>query len=295
MTLPAILALVPGFAGLGLSLVLLFRNELRRARISLQLLAAPDSWLVSIARRGSGSQASEPAEADQLSMYGIFPVAVTNDGPRGGAIWGISADVDGLRDCWRLRFNPSVAQPYALAGRSCESWNHVAFMLDCDFSRLGEGLRDLQQPGHAVFRISYHRQNWRGQARRKTAALQVSRADLRAGFKNGAGYLDVAGCQVVPQARLLVVERFSDFHLPKHELDNLTKWALRRDPIEYVAVPDGSPDRLKLAIRQQGSTAVDQGWCVTADGTQATLDRIREVQQQVVRDITEQRAAAIQI
>lgn len=48
MTVSDIIALTPGFAGLALSLFLLWRTELRQARMSLRLLAprtlGPSTW-----------------------------------------------------------------------------------------------------------------------------------------------------------------------------------------------------------------------------------------------------------
>src|SRR5438552_13361572 len=101
VTLIDILALIPGFAGLALSIFLLWRTELRQARMSLRLLAPPDAWTVSIARQGSPIQATDPVDADYMSMRGIFPVSATNDGPRGGAMWNLAAEVQGL-DVWRI-------------------------------------------------------------------------------------------------------------------------------------------------------------------------------------------------
>jgi hypothetical protein len=103
VTLIDILALIPGFAGLALSIFLLWRTELRQARMSLKLLAPPDAWTVSIARQGSPVQATDPVDADYVSMRGIFPVSATNDGPRGGALWNLTAEAKGL-DVWRINW-----------------------------------------------------------------------------------------------------------------------------------------------------------------------------------------------
>ena len=218
MSVTDVLALVPGFVGLGLSLFLLWRTELRQARLSLRLLAAPDSWKVSMARRGASVQAAEPAEADYLAMHGIFPVSATNDGPRGGALWNLAAEVHGLV-AWHLQwFNSGQELPYALSGRSCEGWSRTAIGLACDFERLSDGLRELQQTGDVTFRLIYTCQSWRWRPRQKRTSLQVSRRALLAALKNVAGFLDLATCQVVPRCRALAAERFAKFNLSDHEI-----------------------------------------------------------------------------
>jgi hypothetical protein len=198
MTIPEVL----GIVGLAVSLFLLYRTELRRASMSLRLLAPPDSWKVTMARRGSSHAVVEPSQADCLSIYGIFAAAATNDGPRGGALWGLEAEVQGLGECWRLQwFNSSVELPYALPGRSCDGWSRVALTLACDFDQLGAGLRELQQSGHVVFRLTYIRQGWHGRPQQKRTSLSVPRAALLAGLKTGAKGIDLVDCQVVPRAR----------------------------------------------------------------------------------------------
>jgi len=294
MTLQDVLALVPGFAGFALSLFLLWRTELRQARMSLRLLARPDSWTVTMARRAASVQATEPAEADLVLMHGIFPVAATNDGPRGGAVWNLVAEIHGL-GAWRLRWFDSGQQlPYALPGRSCEGWTRTAISLACDFETLGEGLRELQQPGSVTFRISYACQGRRGRARQKITSLDLPRAALLAALKNAARFLDLATCQVVPRCRELATTRFAEFNMASYEVDVLTKWALLRENVDYVTVPDGSPDRLKIAIRHS-TGQVDQGWAVGAGRTEDVLERIIESQLQLVSEVHELRNAAVQI
>ncbi len=277
-----------------LSLFLLYRTELRRARMSLRLLAAPDSWTVSIARQGSPSQTVDPAYADYLSMHGIFALAASNDGPRGGALWDLAAEVQGMGESWGLRWSSSVDLPYALAGRSCEGWSRVAVNLTCDFDRLASGLRHLQQDGRVTFSVTYACQNWRGRAQHKSTSLEVSRASLLAGLKQGAENksLDLATCQAVPRARTLLAERFAELNLPVHNIELLTAWALLKEPVEYITAPEEAPDR--VAIRRAGG-AVDQGWVVGVGNPPDTLDRICAIQREVTREVKELRDAAVQI
>src|ERR1700674_3271652 len=108
MTFPIGLSVV----SLAVSLFLIYRTELRRARMSLRLLAAPGSWTAGMARRGSSAQSIDPAHADYLFMHGLFAVAATNDGPRGGAVWDLAAVIEGLSDAWLIhRFTAAVGLP----------------------------------------------------------------------------------------------------------------------------------------------------------------------------------------
>jgi hypothetical protein len=290
MTVPIALSTL----SLVIALFLLYRTELRGPRLSLRLLAAPDSWTVSIARRGSPSQAADPAHANSLSMHGIFALAATNDGPRGGALWELGADVQGMGDSWDLQWSSSVDLPYALPGRSCEGWSRVALNLTCDFDRLASGLRALQRDGHVIVRITYACQDWRGRAHHKSTSLEVSRASLLAGLKHGAEKkgLDLAVCQVVPVARTLVPARFAELNLPDRDIDLLTEWAILKEPVEYITVPDGAPDR--VAIRRSGG-AVDQGWVVGVGKPPETLDRICAIQREIAQEVKELREAALQL
>jgi hypothetical protein len=289
MSIPAVLSVI----SLAIALFLLYRTELRKASMVLRLLAAPDSWTISIARQGVAHSTAAPAQADYLSVHGNFTIAATNDGPRGGALWDLGADVQEIGDSWCLRrFDASVNLPYALPGRSCEGWSRVALTLACDFERLASGLRELQQDRHVTFRVTYACQNWRGRARRKSTSLAVPRASLLAGLKHGASGLDLATCQAVPRARSFATEQFAELNLIPSDIDRLVEWGLLNEPVEYITMPEEAPDR--VAIRRASGT-VDQGWCVGVGLPQHTLARICELQRQLVEEVEAVRATAIVI
>lgn len=294
MTVLDIAALIPGFAGLALSVFLLWRTELRQARMSLRLLAPPDSWTIAMARRGALAQTVEPADADYLSMHGIFPMSATNDGPRGGAVWNLATRVDGLR-AWRVAsFSSGQELPYALAGRSCEGWSRTAISLACDFERLGDGLRELLVGDEVIFGVTYTCPGWRGRAREKSTSLKVPRQALLAALKRSARFLDLAACQIVPQTRALAAERFGEFNLSSNDVDILTKWTLMREQVDYIVVPEGSSDGLKIAVRR-ATGQVDQAWTVGYGRQREELGRIIEVQNGLVSDVKQLMAAAVQI
>jgi hypothetical protein len=286
MTFPIALSVV----SLGVSLFLLYRTELRRARMSLRVLAAPGSWTAGMARRGSSAQSIDPAHADYLFMHGLFAVAVTNDGPRGGAVWDLGAAVDGLSDAWRIQhFNCGVDLPYALPGRSCEGWSRVAIQLACNFDRLDAALRDLQLPTAVTFRITYACQNWRGRAHQASTVLEVPRASLLAGLEKATTGIDLATCQAVPLARSLVADSFNKFGLNTADLDRLTEWALLTETVEYVTIPESAPDRITV---RHSSGAVDQGWAVAVGKSGEILAQICQTQQLVAEQVEAKRAAA---
>lgn len=279
----ATIALGPAFVGLALSLFLLWRTELRRASMSLALLAAPDVWTITIARHGSQSAAA----ANSIAMHGIFAAAASNDGPRGGALWGLSADLQGM-NAWRLSaFSSGQDLPYALDARSCVGWSRTMFTIACDFEHLNEGVLELQTDGEVVFTIHYICQDRWGKPKAKSTSLSVARSNLLAGFK-GSNHYDLAQCQVVPSARSLVAERMAKFRLPAHELDVLTKWALLRESVECVLTPDGAPDRLAMLKGGQ----IDSGWSAGVGQPRDVLEQIRDNLKEITTEVDRLREKA---
>lgn len=192
---------------------------------------------------------------------------------------------------WRLSgFNSGEDLPYALDARTCVGWSRTSFALTCDFEHLGEGLVELQDDGNVTFTVEYHRQGRRGRAVRNTTSLDVPKTRLLAAIKKGTHY-DLVQCQVVPQARRLVAERLDEFGLPERELDILSRWVLLQDPLEYVLVPDGAPDR--IAIRRNGQ--IDSGWVVATGKPREELERICDIQNEIAAAVSRLRAEAVRV
>jgi hypothetical protein len=122
----------------------------------------------------------------------------------------------------------------------------------------------------------------------------MTRPALLAAFKKSSQFIDLATCQVVPRARAIATDVFSEFGLAHYELDVLTKWALMSEAIQYVKTADGSPGTLKIAIKRP-SGQVDQGWAVGSGRSEAELDRIIETQRRLTGDIERLRAVAVRI
>jgi len=77
-----------GVAGFLLAAWIAYQNVLRRSVMTVRLLAPPTSYSLFLARRGS-TWASHGVEiGDLVVLTGTLPGVVTNDGPRGGAVWG---------------------------------------------------------------------------------------------------------------------------------------------------------------------------------------------------------------
>lgn len=287
----ATVALVPAFAGFAISLFLLWRTELRRPKISLELLSAPTSWKTVIARHGSAHAAPSPADADYLGVHGRFPAVVSNDGPRGGALWDVSADLRGL-DNWRLRaFTTGHDLPYALEARSCEGWSHTAITIACDFDRLSQGIRELHEASDITLTIHYASLGWLGHASQRSATIRWSTSSILASLRAAASGLDLSLCQIVPAIRSLVAQRFAEFDLPEHELDFLAKWAMLPDAMEIVVQSSNGQERLAL---KRSTGQIDAGWAVGLGQPHETLSRLREIEQAVIEQIPAMRTAAVQ-
>ena len=136
--LPA-LAAAAGVTGFLVSAWVAYRNQVRRARMSVRLLSPPDGWTVATARRGAAHQDANEAEGNVVYMTGEFPGIVTNDGPRGGAIWGLRQEVDGTAGTWSVIHSKVLAQPYPLSGNACEGMSfplHVVLFVQSRCERV---------------------------------------------------------------------------------------------------------------------------------------------------------------
>ena len=282
------LAVSAGIAGFVVSAWVAYRNQVRRAKMAVRLLSAPDVWTVVPARRGSAHQSANEAEGDVVYMTGEFPGTVTNDGPRGGAIWGLRQEVDGTGGAWSVIPSKVLTQPYPLPGNACDGMS-FPFMLCCAYESLRKGIEIFQQDREVEFRLTYMRLGGWGRAPQH----KVTRITVRGGVLLDAlrsGYVDLVECQVLAWLRPQVKETFAEFELDESQLSNLTGWALLRDKFELVIVEDSDPSGRRLMVDRNGS--VDQGWWVMADRSKPTLEKIRARHCDLVTEVQRRRKEA---
>jgi hypothetical protein len=87
-------------------------------------------------------------------------------------------------------------------------------------------------------------------------------------------------------------DSFSKFDLNTANIDRLTEWALLPEPVEYVTIPESSPDRITV---RHSSGAVDQGWAVAVGKPGEILAQICQTQQLVAEQVAAHKAAAVKI
>lgn len=285
--LPA-LAAAAGVTGFLVSAWVAYRNQVRRARMSVRLLSPPDGWTVATARRGAAHQSANEAEGNVVYMTGEFPGIVTNDGPRGGAIWGLRQEVDGTAGTWSVIHSKVLAQPYPLSGNACEGMS-FPFMLCCSYKSLRKGMETFQQDGEVEFQLRYIRLAWWG----RSAQHKMTRITIRGRVLMDAlrsGHVDLAECQMLAWFTPHAKERFEEFSLDVSQLENLLRWALIRDKFDLVIVEDDDPRGVRLMVKRNG--AVEPGSWVTADGSKATLEKIRDRHDDLMTEVERGRKEA---
>ena len=151
-------------------------------------------------------------------------------------------------------------QLYAVAGHACDAIG-CSLTLACPYDALHQGIQLLRTGREMQLRLDYQRLGWQGGVRRRSTNVPLPAHALLAPIEGCR--LQVTGLSWSPgYARL-----------PRHELDNLTRWPLLQEDFELVTVPNGSSFRLGI---RRGSAAVEAAWRVVAGGTEATLQEIRE-------------------
>jgi hypothetical protein len=260
--------------------------------MSVRLLSPPDGWTVVTARRGAAHQSASEAEGDVVYVTGEFPGIVTNDGPRGGAIWGLRQEVDGTDGTWSVIASKILAQPYPLSGNACEGMS-FPFMLCCSYESLRKGIETFQQDEDVEFRLKYIRLGWWGRsAQNKMTRITIRGQVLIEALRSG--YVDLAECQVLAWFRPHAKEAFEEFGLDVSQFANLTRWALIRDRFDLLIVEDDDPRGIRLMVERNG--AVEQGSWVMADGSKATLETIRGKHRDLVTEVqTRRKEAAAQV
>lgn len=280
------LAATAGVAGFALSLWIAYLNQLRRAKMSARLLAAPTSWSVFTAWEGGLIRSASEAEGNVVWVSGEFPAIVTNDGPRGGAVWGLRQQVEGAPGSLMLMASKLLSEPYPLAGRSCEGVT-FSFSIVCRYGDLEDTLRTLGREHAVTFKLTYCRLGWWGRAQqRKSTAMPVSSTQLLMALRDSP--VDLAECQVLAWLRSRVAELFSAFGLDDPQLSNLQSWSLLRDDYELVIEPSAGGEGSELRVKRAGS--IDGAWWVTADRTLETLEAIRTKELELVAAVRERRA-----
>jgi len=284
----SVLSGAAGVAGLVLSLWVAYRTQVRRDKMSVRLLAPPDEWKVMPGFPGASS-ACAVEDGSVIYASGTSAAIITNDGPRGGAVWGFEPDTSRIPSPWWLQNLTTPGQPYHLSGSGCEGVT-FGFTLACSYDDLRAGTAALQADGEVHLGLRYKRLGWRGWVRqRKKTQVRVPREDLIKALT--LGWTDVAECSLIGWLRIHAEEVYRELSVDKEQLKNLMMWA--RLPDDYKTVIEeinGNPGSYRLGIQRAGNSHVDQGWFVVADGQLATLQAIADKLASLTHDVRARRS-----
>jgi len=265
---------------------LAYETELRRARMSIELLGPPKQWDVSAARPSSVRgvlMMANISDAQEIVFAGSCPATIGNEGPKGGAVWDVRAEVQGLDKPWQ--FNPNILdrQPYTLSGKTYDGWQ-PRFSLTCKLGELTEGLQTLQEGENPVrFMVLYKRRNRFGRPGQAITTLVVPRKTILAAVKDGAARqgLDLSQAQIVKQVQEMTEAAFQRWHLNQPEIDNLIAWVwmqISDGDVTYAIEGDDPSSRLLSKPGWGGMTVI-------ADGHRSTLEEIAETHRKLVGEV----------
>jgi len=173
-----------------------------------------------------------------------------------------------------------------VAGYACDAIE-LSLTLACSYGDLDRCIRLLQADREMQLHLDYHRQGRGGKGRRQTSQVPLPAPVLLAAIEQRR--LDVIEALVVSWLRPEINRGFSECALGPGEIGNLTSWALIKEDVELVIVPNGAA--FMLGIRRGGGGAED-AWRVVSYGTEATLRGIREREAVIIAETRRRRQEA---
>ena len=279
----AILSLViSGFA--------LYFTQLRGASISVQLLSHPDTWSLQFMKEIDGGQQSVQAsvsDAPHCQVSGSTNALVSNDGPKGGAIWAVETTLTNLpAPCitvQRLGLNPVLT----LAGNtSVPSTFDFIFRWPIEDALLVfTALKSL--PQSISLAVSYYHHAFLGRARKATSKVTVVRADMWSALLDHSriSHFDIAQIAARPELDQIFDQAFRKFDLCDEERQALWQglWMAIQEPQSALDYPvDDVTGRIRLLFRTGYPTG-----SVHADGSRTTLDMITQEHRELVLAATD--------
>jgi hypothetical protein len=283
-----------------------YLNQVRRAAMSFRLLAQPQRVSLHFAWPGSSHAANGVWAGAEVVLSGTIPAVVTNDGPRGGAVWGFAASLSGERGRWQLTVSVP-REPFAVGAHACEAIE-ISLSLRCPYGELqraievlrgaadSEARRAAMRPGRRwltreqngmALRLDYARVGWRGSVRRRNTTVRFPARMLLDSLDGDPE--SVREALVVAWVRPEVGNRFGRFGLDDNQLSNLREWALLSGDLRLVVVPDGDGFVLGVA---DGRGGTETGRRVLCDRTEAQLEEIRKVEMGLVGEVGQRREDA---
>lgn len=279
----AILSLViSGFA--------LYFTQLRGASIKLQLLSHPDTWSLQLMKEIDGRQQYVQApvsDATHCQVSGSANALVSNDGPKGGAIWAVETTLSNLpAPCitvQRLGLNPVLT----LAGNTSVP-SSFDFIFRWPIENALPVLTALKSPPQSILlAVSYYHHAFLGRARKATSEVKVARADMWAALLDHAqiSHCDIALVAARPELDQSFHQAFRKFNLSTEERQSLWQglWMALQEPQSPLDYPvDEVTGSIRLLFRTGYAAST-----VHSDGSRATLGMIAQEHRELVLAATD--------
>ena len=273
------------------SIWLTIETQMRRARMRITILRPPANWSVKLERPGSVPGVSFVAnleDAQRIRLAGTCPALIGNEGPKGGAVWDVRAQVNGLGTHWQLDGDILKPQPYTLAGKTYAG-HDLPFALTCAITDLGNGIPGLEGTGPPMVTLGvvYNRHGWFGRVVSDHSEVSVDRAELLDAFRRGAtaNGVDLARVKLDPWIRGRIDEDFRKFGLSEPERNNLhhAAWMAAGPQASVLTYPITGEDGAAVLYFMEGWT----GMAVAADGHRSTLTEVGDIHRALVQAVQE--------
>ena len=283
------IATILGASGVLISLSVLYLSHLRGPSMKVQLLDLPIEWSMQYWKgRGSVKYSSTLDEAAYCQVAGVAYMLITNDGPRGGAVWGLTVTSPGLPSWCTVQPPADLEATITLAGyETAGSQMTIALVWPVD--RVEEMLTKLADPlGGLTLRVAYKRHTWKG-PQRETSDLKIQYRSVWDRLNNGR--IGLADLAVVGEVDRQLTAAFKPFELGDGDVDALRAamwWPIRNpdQPLDYpIDEFQGVP---RLRFRN------DLMWSVSGKFSADELAQIRNAHRNLVEGIAQKRAERAQ-
>ena len=281
-----------GIATLSLAVsgLAVYFTQLRGASISLHLLSPPDAWSIQLMTAIGGGQLSiqQPvSHATHCEVSGSANVLVSNDGPKGGAVWAARVAVTNLPAGCTVVQPPVASEVMTLAGNSSETFSlPFTFRWPIEDS-LAVFSALAMQPETIALVLSYHHHGFLGKGKRASSGVSVARADMWCALLDHvhSSYFDIGQVAARPELDRMFNGAFPEVRI-SHE-ERLALWQGLWMAIQQPQYPLDYPvDDVTGSMRLLFRTG-DAANAVYSDGSPAVLDMIAQEHRKLVTAATD--------
>lgn len=277
MSTPTWIATILGATSLVISLTVLYLSHIKGPNITARLLDAPITWSTSYWRRPQSTAFSAmPTDADYGQVNGVISVLLTNDGPKGGAVWALRVDCPQSDGPFRPLTVSGLPSTITISGYSTDSLE-VTVSLAWAMTSVADVVQLLTDPV-ATFAVlvTYRRRAWWRDTTRSSVLITHWRDVWRSLNTGATGLAEIA---IRPDVDRGLQELKGNFDLAEDDMAALRDalwWGLvnRAESFDYIVDDSGSAPHLLLRRGYQ--------WQVSGIRDPEMLPRIAEEHRRLV-------------